>query len=376
MRTMTDNNLHLRQYKGFLISCSSFGSKQEIFGDIVFDSILGNGVIDWTVLDRTKVLLDVATTVTNIGRISSLFLKHNCQHVAAGLYGVKQEEKKRLFKSALCSFGGMSAHPTTVAEGPTGVKPRKLIVYNSMKRTFSGKGGHDVYTGFHGKHFEPEGLWSGSDQAVITSNNFYQTRFAGSKNFRRIYDERSIMEVDTASYMGYLDSRRALLIEMASFFIKKLGPSDLSAIVLIGFGTEPEVQGISAVTDVITYSLSRHFKNAALKDMVRNFTFPSTPSFSFLGLGQTSQTTFYFGKANEIFLKYGLTAESCGRFLELYFQEHVVLMGNFVKPELKGDSLGMECFEYDSPVDAFISVKKSKYMKTTGLSRRFQYALP
>ncbi|KAI8080311.1 hypothetical protein BDF21DRAFT_462906 [Thamnidium elegans] len=99
----------------------------------------------------------------------------------------------------------------------------------------------------------------------------------------------------------------------------------------------------SAVTDVITYSLSRNFKNAVLKDM-----------------------------ANEIFLKYGLTAESCGRFLELYFQEQVVLMGNFVK----GDSLGMECFEYDSPVDAFISVKKSKYMKTTGLSRRFQYALP
>ncbi|KAG2228453.1 hypothetical protein INT48_000310 [Thamnidium elegans] len=458
MRTMTDNNPSLRRYKGFLISCSSFGSKQEIFGDIVLSNILGNGVIDWTILDRTKVLLDVATTVTNIGRISSLFLKHNCQHVVAGLYGVKQEEKKRLFQSALSSFGGMSARPTTVAEGPTVVKPRKLIVYNCMKRTFSGKEGHDVYTGFHGKHFTPEGLWSGSNQAIINSNDFYQTRFADNKTSRyslrvegrysaaevsesfleemklnafRIYDERSIMEVDTASYMGYLDCRRALLIEMASFFIKKLGPNDLSAVVLISYILSSLVLApnqkyrecrdyilanrcrrnevlflpksfsfvggslrfssrfpenilkayiprafSSAVTDVITYSLSRNFKNAVLKDMVRSFTFPSTPSSSFLGLGQTSLTTFYFGKANEIFLKYGLTAESCGRFLELYFQEQVVLMGNFVKPEWKGDSLGMECFEYDSPVDAFISVKKSKYMKTTGLSRRFQYALP
>ncbi|KAI8047035.1 hypothetical protein BDF21DRAFT_485571 [Thamnidium elegans] len=423
MRTMTDNNPSLRlivSHKGFLISCSSFGSKQEIFGDIVLSNILGNGVIDWTILDRTKVLLDVATTVTNISRISSLFLKHNCQHVVAGLYSVKQEEKKRLFQSALSSFGGMSARPTTVAEGPTVVKPRKLIVYNCLKRTFSGKEGHDVYTGFHGKHFTPD---------------FYQTRFADNKTSRyalrvegrysaaevsesfleemklnafRIYDERSIMEVDTASYMGYLDCRCALLIEMASFFIKKLGPNDLSAVVLISYIlSSNEVLFLpksfsfvggslrfssrfpenilkayiprafsSAVTDVITYSLSRNFKNAVLKDMVRSFTFPSTPSSSFLGLGQTSLTTFYFGKANEIFLKYGLTAESCGRFLELYFQEQVVLMGNFVKPELKGDSLGMECFEYDSPVDAFISVKKSKYMKTTGLSRRFQYALP
>ncbi|KAG2228393.1 hypothetical protein INT48_008289 [Thamnidium elegans] len=148
------------------------------------------------------------------------------------------------------------------------------------------------------------------------------------------------MEVDTASYMGYLDCRRALLIEMASFFIKKLGPNDLSAVVLISYILSllvlapnqkyrecrdyilanrcrrnevlflPEsfsfVGGSlrlssrfpenilkayiprafsSAVTDVITYSLSRNFKNAVLIDMVRSFTFPSTPSSSFLGLG-------------------------------------------------------------------------------------------
>ncbi|KAI8064878.1 hypothetical protein BDF21DRAFT_427322 [Thamnidium elegans] len=93
-------------------------------------------------------------------------------------------------------------------------------------------------------------------------------------------------------------------------------------------------------------------------------------------MSNTSLTAFYFGKANEIFLMYGLTAESCSRFFELYFQEYVVLMGKFVRPELKGDSLGMECFSYRHPVDAFHSVRKNAYNQGTTLSRRFQYALP
>ncbi|GAA5817914.1 hypothetical protein MFLAVUS_011493 [Mucor flavus] len=107
MRLRTDTEPLLRKYKGFFVSCSSFGSKQDFFGDIVFDDILGSGLIDWSVLDKTKVLIDVATTVTNTSRVSSIFIKHNCKHVVAGIYNIRQDEKKRMFQSALSTFGGI-----------------------------------------------------------------------------------------------------------------------------------------------------------------------------------------------------------------------------------------------------------------------------
>ncbi|GAA5795192.1 hypothetical protein HPULCUR_000546 [Helicostylum pulchrum] len=39
--------------------------------------------------------------------------------------------------------------------GPGAVQPSKLIVYNTMKRTFAGKQGYDVYSGFHGAISSP-----------------------------------------------------------------------------------------------------------------------------------------------------------------------------------------------------------------------------
>lgn len=241
--------------------------------------------------------------------------------------------------------------------------------------------------------------------------------------------------------MGYLDSRRALLVEMASLFKKKLTPTDISATILIAYllsslvlapnakyrecrdyilssrclhndvlflpGSFSFVDGNllfasgfpenilkayiprafdTAVTNVISYSVSRTIKNARVKTLVEKFSFPR--SSSSLGLGSPysgvnffttvkySLTPFYFGKANEIFLKYGLTAEACGRFFELFFQEYVVLMKKHVKPEFKNDLLGMECFAYINPVDAFISVKRAKYMKQRNLEYRLRHALP
>ncbi|KAI9242978.1 hypothetical protein EDC94DRAFT_632201 [Helicostylum pulchrum] len=94
-------------------------------------------------------------------------------------------------------------------------------------------------------------------------------------------------------------------------------------------------------------------------------------------VSNVSLTSFYFGKAQEIFRMYGLTAQACGRYLELYFQEYLHLIGEFVVGGSK--HLGMECLSVAgnvTGVEHFRQTHKREYRLSNSLSERFKYAFP
>ncbi|KAI9242979.1 hypothetical protein EDC94DRAFT_632202, partial [Helicostylum pulchrum] len=111
MRDMVNSTPSLMLYKGFFISFCSFGGKQPVTtSQVALANVIAPGLINWENLDKTKVLLDIATTISSVEESpsASFFLKHTSKHDVPALYGVKREERKRLFPSALSSFGGLS----------------------------------------------------------------------------------------------------------------------------------------------------------------------------------------------------------------------------------------------------------------------------
>lgn len=94
-------------------------------------------------------------------------------------------------------------------------------------------------------------------------------------------------------------------------------------------------------------------------------------------LFNSRESVVHYAKvAREIFDKHGLGAQGAGRFLQLFWEEYMLLVrDHWVDPEYKKSSieeysLGFECFGYDN------NVKTTPYKLSNSLSVRLQFLLP
>lgn len=114
-------------------------------------------------------------------------------------------------------------------------------------------------------------------------------------------------------------------------------------------------------------------KNTYLRSLVEEFTFPRNGSsvssdigIRYVGLPlhtakENNVTSQYYEQANNIFSRYGLTPESCGRLFEMFFQEYMHLLKKFVKEDCRRLTLGMESFEYEATIYPFIEPELRVY---------------
>lgn len=164
MRQLISQDESLKKYEDFFFTCSSFGSKHSFSGDL--EAILGS-IIDWSVLDTLNVFLDIATTITDKNRVSSLFLKSSSMYSVPSMYNLHQSDKYAFFTASLGRFGGVQVKQHVEGDD----KPCKFIIYNCSKRTFAGKAKQDKFSGFAGKHFTAESLWhSCSDKKTVLTH--------------------------------------------------------------------------------------------------------------------------------------------------------------------------------------------------------------
>ncbi|GAA5817584.1 hypothetical protein MFLAVUS_011132 [Mucor flavus] len=235
---------------------SSFGSKHSFSGDL--EAILGS-IIDWSVLDTLNVFLDIATTITDKNRVSSLFLKSSSMYSVPSMYNLHQSDKYAFFTASLGRFGGVQVKQHVEGDD----KPCKFIIYNCSKRTFAGKAKQDKFSGFAGKHFTAESLWhSCSDKKTVLTHDWFNNRFTENmneifplriegrysalnvdvdllhqlrENAMSVYNREHLVELDTSLYFKYLNDRRALLFDMHRHFVRKIDRSSLSALALISY---------------------------------------------------------------------------------------------------------------------------------------------
>ncbi|KAG2228420.1 hypothetical protein INT48_005245 [Thamnidium elegans] len=400
MRQIATNDPEFSMYKDFFFSCSSFGSKQMFRGNV--EDILGS-IIDWRILEKRKVFIDIATTLCDSERNSSFFVQDGCHHRVAALHAINLDEKKKFYPHCLSSFGNFSVKSKMASQDGVAIRPSKFIAYNSMKTTFAGKTGPSIFTGFTGKHFSGMGLWRAGDTSTRMTHEWYKNRFEENENrafplrfegrytadvlnvqfLKKLSDQAlavkqhsCLLEVDTALYMKYLNNRRELLETMSRHFSKKTDAESLSALVLISDRIKKFV-----------FSVSRPIRNRKLRDLaLRLGTTASTPCSGlgtpYLGANffidaEKNISGLYFEKANNIFVEYGLGVASAARFLEIFFEEYLALVDSkFISPGSRNMSLTFDCFLYDTIDCPFIKTTKNVFNKSDTLVDRFKHLLP
>ncbi|GAA5808408.1 hypothetical protein MFLAVUS_001799 [Mucor flavus] len=240
----------------------------------------------------------------------------------------------------------------------------------------------------------------------------------------KCYNENFLICLDSEKYFMYLQCRQKVLLSLAAVYKKRIDAEALSALALCAYMLSKFVNRyrrrsnvlcflpnqFKVVNSVVSFRgrlakkyLDKQFPKAKLLNVLSRQTkmivtdikspelvqlvgkFSSLPRnkseigthYNGPNLFNSRESVVHYAKvAREIFDKHGLGAQGAGRFLQLFWEEYMLLVrDHWVDPEYKKSSieeysLGFECFGYDN------NVKTTPYKLSNSLSVRLQFLLP